>query len=290
MNPATEAAKPQSPPLEAAQWSTQFVCPCRMTYPCHVLGGYAGELRETTMRSGWIIWPLVAALAACSPKSEQSDDRTAQAAPAASQAEAPVDVPAGSYTIDQSHTSVLFRVDHLSFSKYTARFKKASAQLQFDPKNLAASSVTVDIDTKSLETDYPNVAEHDFNAQLLSEQWLDAARHPQITFRSTKVEVTGPRTMRIHGDLTLRGVTRPMTLDARFNGGYAGHPLEKNARIGFSAHGTLKRSDFGISYGIPEPGSIMGVGDAVEVIVETEFTGPPWADAPADAPDAASTH
>jgi polyisoprenoid-binding protein YceI len=241
------------------------------------------------MRLVWIVLPMVVTLAACSPKSEQSDGRTAQAAPsapAAAQAEAPVDVPAGSYTIDQSHTSVLFRVDHLSFSKYTARFKKASAQLQFDPNDLAASSVTVNIDVKSLETDYPNVAEHDFNAQLLSEQWLDAAKHPQITFRSSKVEVTGPRTMRIHGDLTLRGVTRPMTLDARFNGGYASHPMEKNARVGFSAQGTLKRSEFGITYGIPEPGSIMGVSDAVEVIVETEFTGPPSADAPA----AASTH
>lgn len=243
------------------------------------------------MKSAWIVLPLLAALAACSPKSEQAANETPQsAAPAATPAEAPVDVPAGTYTMDQSHTSVLFRVDHLSFSKYTARFKRASAQLQFDPANLAASSVVVNVDAKSLETDYPNVAEHDFNAQLTSEQWLDAAKYPQITFRSTNVEVTGPRTMRIHGDLTLRGVTRPMTLDARFNGGYAGHPMDRNARIGFSAHGTLKRSEFGISFGIPEPGSIMGVSDEVEVIVETEFSGPPWADAPADASSASATH
>jgi polyisoprenoid-binding protein YceI len=79
----------------------------------------------------------------------------------------------------------------------------------------------------------------------------------------------------------MRGVTRPMTLEARFNGGYAGQQLDPNARIGFSARGTLKRSEFGISFGIPEPGSIMGVSDAVEVIVETEFTGPPWEKAPA---------
>lgn len=245
------------------------------------------------MKSAWIALPLTAVLAACSPKSEQTHSETtpaAQPSPVSTQAEAPVDVPAGAYTLDQSHTSVLFRVDHLSMSKYTARFKRASAQLQLDPKSLAASSVTVSIDANSLETDFPNVAEHDFNAQLLSEQWLSAAKYPQITFESTKVEPTGARTMRIHGNLTFRGVTRPMTLDARFNGGYAGHAFEKNARVGFSAQGTLKRSEFGLSVGIPEPGSIMGVGDDVEVIVETEFTGPPWAEAPTDASVTATSH
>lgn len=236
------------------------------------------------MKFAWIVLPLLAALAACAPKSEQATNETPQTAnpaPAAAQAEAPVDVPAGAYTIDQAHTSVLFRVSHMGFSNYTARFKKTSAQLQFDPKNLAASSVTVNVDAKSLETDYPNAAEHDFNAQLLGEQFLDGAKHPQITFRSTNVEVTGPRTMRIHGDLTMRGVTRPMTLEARLNGGTAGHTLEPNARIGFSAHGKLKRSEFGMTFGILQPGSIMGVSDEVEVIVETEFTGPPWEKAPA---------
>jgi polyisoprenoid-binding protein YceI len=243
------------------------------------------------MKIAWIIWPLVAALAACSPKAEQADNETTQTAnPAPATAEAEADVPAGSYTIDQAHTSVLFRVSHMGFSNYTARFKRASAQLQFDPRNLAASSVTVNVDAKSLETDYPNVAEHDFNAQLLGEQFLDGTKHPQITFRSTRVEAMGARTMRIHGDLTLRGVTRPMTLEARFNGGYAGQPLDPHARVGFSASGTLKRSEFGITFGIPKPGSIMGVSDAVEVIVETEFSGPPWANAPADASTASSTN
>jgi polyisoprenoid-binding protein YceI len=187
------------------------------------------------MKSAWIVLPLLAALAACSPKSERAQNETAQAAspvPATAQVEAPMNAPAGSYTIDPAHTSLLFRVARLSLSNYTARFKKTSAQLQFDPNNLAASSVIVNVETHSLETDYPNVAEHDFNAQLTGEQWLNAAQYPQITFRSTKVEVASPRTLRIHGDLTMRGVTRPMTLDARLNGGYAHHPFEKKARIG----------------------------------------------------------
>jgi len=66
------------------------------------------------------------------------------------------------------------------------------------------------------------------------------------------------------GDFTLHGATRPLTLDISFNGGYAGHPMDPNARIGFSDRGKLKRSDFGVSFGIPEPGSQMGVGDDVE--------------------------
>lgn len=80
----------------------------------------------------------------------------------------------------------------------------------------------------------------------------------------------------------MRGVTRPLTLEARFNGGYAGHPLERNARIGFSAHATLNRSEYGMDIGIPAPGSTMGVSDAVEIVIEAEFTGPAWAGGTAD--------
>lgn len=234
---------------------------------------------NTKVKFGLLVSSLVA-LNACSPKAELSQTVSpAQTPPAPAAAEAPVDVPAGSYTIDPAHTSVLFRVDHLGFSKYTARFNRASAQLQFDPANLAASSVSASIETNSLDTDDPNIAKYDFNAELTGEKWLDAAQYPEITFRSTRVEATGARTLRIHGDLTLHGATRPVTLDARFNGGYAGHPMDPNARIGFSARAVLKRSEFGVAAGIPAPGSMMGVSDEVEVIIETEFSGPPLASA-----------
>jgi polyisoprenoid-binding protein YceI len=228
-----------------------------------------------------LVLGVLAALAACSPKQDAAQEPAAPAKEptpvAAAPAEAPVDVPAGAYTIDPMHTSILFRVDHLGFSNYTARFKKATANLQFDPNNLSASTVTVVVDAKSLETDFPDPAKVDFNAQLLGESWLNGAKFPEITFRSTSVEPTGARTMRINGELTLRGVTRPMVLEARFNGGYRGHPMDPNARIGFSAKGVLKRSEFGITYGIPAPGTTMGVSDEVNVIVETEFSGPPMA-------------
>jgi polyisoprenoid-binding protein YceI len=220
---------------------------------------------------------MLVALAACAPRNESAQQAGAQAAAPARAMEEPVDVPAGAYTLDPTHTSLLFRVDHLGFSRYTARFKKANAQLQFDPNDLAASTVTVTVDASSVETDFPDPQVVDFNAELAGEKWLDAGKHPEIVFRSVSVEPTGARTLRINGELTLHGVTRPMVLNARLNGGYRSHPFEPNARIGFSATGVLKRSEFGISAGIPAPGTKMGVSDEVEVIVETEFTGPPAA-------------
>lgn len=213
------------------------------------------------------------ALAACSPQTKPAAKVEAPAAAAAApQAQPPADAPAGEYTMDLQHTSVIFRVSHMGLSRYTARFTKAEGKLAFDPANPAAQSVTATIDAGSLQTDYPEPAKLDFDAQL-EKEFLDTAKYPTITFRSTKVEPTGARTAKVTGDLTLHGVTKPVTLEATFNGGYkAGSMDPMGARVGFSAHGTFKRSDFGIAYGIPAPGTTMGVGDEVEVAIEAEFT------------------
>jgi len=183
-------------------------------------------------------------------------------------------VPAGEYRLDKGHASLILRVNHLGFSNYTARFTRFDAQLRFDPRQLAATQLTASVDARSIEIDYPD-PQYDFNADLRGEQWLDTAKHPEMTFRTTRVEDLGNQAMRVHGELTLRGVTRPLALDATYNGGYAGHALDPNARIGFSAQGVLRRSDFGIATGIPAGGSNLGVGDQVEIIIETEFSGPP---------------
>jgi len=184
-------------------------------------------------------------------------------------------VPAGAYKIDLAHTSLVFRVSHLGFSTYTGRFTGVDAKLSFDPSRLTDSRVEVKIDPRSITADN---APSGFIDSLAGKSWLDAEQYPDMTFRSKSVEVTGPNAFRIHGELTLHGVTKPMDLDARYNGGYAGlPPYEQNARIGFSATGKFKRSDFGVSYGIPAPGTTMGVSDEVDVVLETEFTGPPLA-------------
>jgi polyisoprenoid-binding protein YceI len=212
------------------------------------------------------------ALVACPPSGAANQSTPATGATAATAAK----VPAGEYTLDKAHASLLFRVNHLGFSHFTARFKRFDARLHFDPVNLAASQVTATVDARSIETDYPDPAKLDFNAQLQNAQWLDTAKFPEMTFQSSKVEVTGTNTMRVTGDLNLHGVTRPVTLNVTYNGGYAGHPLDPHARIGFSARGSLKRSEFGVAFGIPAPGSNMGVSDAVDVIIEAEFSGPSW--------------
>jgi len=213
-----------------------------------------------------------AALAACSQQTKPAAKAEAPAAPAATQAAPPADAPAGEYTMDLQHSSVNFRVSHMGLSRYTARFTKAEGKLAFDPANPAAQSVTATIDAGSLQTNYPEPQKLDFDAQV-EKEFLDTAKFPTITFKSTKVEPTGPRTAKVTGDLTLHGVTKPVTLEATFNGGYkAGSMDPMGARIGFSAHGTFKRSDFGIGYGIPAPGTTLGVGDEVEVAIEAEFT------------------
>lgn len=240
-----------------------------------------------TLRSHAAPWLLAAAaaaaLSACSPPADKKAEAPPApaapvGAPAAPAKPAAPQVPAGDYKLDKTHASLVFTVDHLGFSRYTSRFGDFDASLTFDPANPSASRVEATIDPRSLELPAPPAG---FKTTLLGPDWLDAAKHPTITFRSTKVEVTGANTAKITGDFTLHGVTKPIVLDATFNGGYVGHPMDPHARIGFSARGTFKRSEFGVAYGVPAPGSTMGVGDAVDVQIEAEFSGPPMAKTPA---------
>ncbi|MBS0331593.1 MAG: polyisoprenoid-binding protein [Proteobacteria bacterium] len=189
------------------------------------------------------------------------------ASPAIAAAPAAPQPPAGTYTIDKAHTSVTFRVSHLGFSRYTARFSKIDGTLKFDPAHPAAMTVSATIDPMSLELNTPPKGFHD---QLMGKGWFEAAQFPKITFKSTKVEVTGPNAARVTGDFTLHGVTKPVVLDVTYNGGWPANAYDGN-RIGFSAHTVLKRSAFGISQGIPAPGTNIGVSDDVDVAIETEF-------------------
>jgi polyisoprenoid-binding protein YceI len=242
-----------------------------------------------------------ATLAACAqkdapPPQTQAQTTQTQTAPAPAEAAgepsrtaalAP-DVPAGDYKMDPAHSSLIFRVDHMGFSKYTLRFRRFDAQLRFDPGNLTATQLTATVDPRSIETDFPD-PKYNFNAELAGPQWLDAAKFPEIALRTIRVEDLGNQAMRVHAELTMRGVTRPIVLDATYNGGYVGHPMDPHARVGFSARGVLRRSEFGIAGGIPPAGGNMGVGDQVAVAIESEFNGPPMAKAEGAAAEAAKT-
>ena len=186
------------------------------------------------------------------------------------------DLPAGEYKLDPSHASLIFRVNHLGFSHFTSQFRQFDATLTLDPKHPERASVTATIDPRSIEIVDPKLA-----VDIQGAQWFDSAKFPQMTFRSTKVELTSPNSARITGDLSLHGMSMPVSWEATFNGGYASNPYDiKGSRIGFSARGKLKRSAFGMAYGIPAPGTTMGVSDDVDFAIEAEFNRPVTKKAP----------
>jgi polyisoprenoid-binding protein YceI len=180
--------------------------------------------------------------------------------------------PAGEYQLDLGHARVLFQVNHLGASNYTALFTDFEATLAFDPADPAAMRLRATIQAASVETHYPDPAV-DFNAVIAGPEFLDAAQFPTITFTSTAIVLTGNQTAEVTGDLTLHGVTKPVTLTVTYNGGYGANDFDPaGARIGFSATGSLRRTDFGIGFGVPAPGTTFGVGDAVTIIIEAEFS------------------
>lgn len=149
---------------------------------------------------------------------------------------------ADTYRIDTSHVYVGFEVDHLGFSTTYGRFNDVSGTIELDEENPEASSVEVKIDPASVDTGHKERDEH-----VRGEDLLNVAEYPQMSFKSTSIERTGEKTGKITGDLTLHGVTKPVTLDTTFTqkGTY---PMteEKIEVIGFNATTTLKRSDFGM--------------------------------------------
>jgi polyisoprenoid-binding protein YceI len=197
------------------------------------------------------------------------------AAPAVAQEEMDLgSPPAGTYTTDPAHTRLWFIVDHLGFSRYMALFTKVEATLEFDPDQPQAMSVTATVDLTSLETHNP-ATDYDFNEIVSGADLLNAPAHPLATFTSTNVALTGETTADVTGDLTLNGITKPVTFAATYNGGWGHMPLDPGgARAGFSLETVIRRSEFGIAFGIPEPGSDMGVGDEVQIFVETELSNP----------------
>jgi polyisoprenoid-binding protein YceI len=172
----------------------------------------------------------------------------------------PERLPAGEWELDREHASVTWRVRHLGLSWYAARFDALDARLSFDPARPEAAELTAVIEAASVST-----GDRDFDETLRGAAWFDASRHPQIVFRSTRIEVTGETTGRVHGELTLKGVTRPAVLETEFYGGLF-NPLEGRRAVGFGADLVIDRTDFGV--GRLPPGFI---GDEVRVRIEAEF-------------------
>lgn len=190
----------------------------------------------------------------------------AMAAPALAQS---ADAPAGAYELDKTHASLTWKIMHQGLAWYTARFKTYDAEINFDPKNVENSSVTATISVDTLETDFeaqrPADSTTDFNAELIEEaRFFNGGAHPTITFTSTSVEQTGDLTGKVTGDLTFLGVTKPVTLDVTYIGD-RNDPRSGKHKTGFSATATVKRSEFGMDWGL------AFMGDDVKLQIEAEF-------------------
>jgi polyisoprenoid-binding protein YceI len=150
------------------------------------------------------------------------------------------EVPDGAYAVDPTHGYILFSYTHLGLSNPSVGFNDFDAVLNLDADAPENSTITVTIDAASVDS---RVAE--FDEHLNSPEWLDTARYPEITFRSTGIEPLGEDRYALTGDLTVKGITRPVTLDATINAATM-HPMRNVPVVGVSASGTVLRSDYGL--------------------------------------------
>ncbi len=171
--------------------------------------------------------------------------------PAAAQA-------ADKYTFDKAHTQIIFSVNHLGFSESHGKFLDYDGSFTFDQAKPENSSVEVTIKTASIEMN-----DQAWNDHLKNADFFNVEKFPDMTFKSTAIKVTDEDSAEITGDLTLLGVTKPVTMTVDYNKSDT-HPYSGKYVSGFSAEAKIKRSDFGMTYGLP------GVGDEVEIEIEVE--------------------
>jgi polyisoprenoid-binding protein YceI len=175
------------------------------------------------------------------------------------------------YELDPAHTTIAFLVEHIGYAKTLGQFLRASGGYTFDAETGALSAVRVVVKTDGVDTRHEARDRH-----LRSEDFLDSSGHPTMTFTAHGARRTGERTFVVTGELALLGTTRPLTLAATLNKS-APYPIGDRAEVmGVSARGTLKRSEFGMTYGIED----NLVGDEVELVIEIEARRQPGARQP----------
>jgi polyisoprenoid-binding protein YceI len=192
-----------------------------------------------------------------------ADTGAATEAPAA--ASEAVDLAAaasGVYTPDPQHRHLLFHYKHQGYSVSYVRWRDWTAELNWNAENPEASTISVTINAEEVDSGVD-----EFDGHLRDAQFFDVANHPEITFKSASLDRTGDNAGSMTGDLTIKGVTKPVTLNVVLN--KAGFDERRgNYKLGFSAQGSLKRSDFGLDAYVPF------VDDEVQLIIEAEFVSP----------------
>ena len=182
----------------------------------------------------------------------------AQMAPGLPGAPVKARVTAGTYPVDAAHTQVTWQVNHMGFSMLQGQFGASDGTLTIDPAKPNATTVDVSFATDQLSVTSPAFAGH-----LKSKEFFDVAANPTARFVSTKVVATGNAAV-VTGNLTIKGITKPVTLQATFVGAGV-NPMNKKANIGFRATGTINRSDFGLGMAVPI------VSDKVELTINAAF-------------------
>lgn len=157
------------------------------------------------------------------------------------------------WDFDRAHTQVLFTVSHLGFTEMTGQFREFSGELMLDREDLTKSSVTARIDTNSVDMNFERL-----DAHLKNKDFFDVENHAEMVFTSTRVEKVADDRLTVHGDLSLLGQTKPVSLDVRINK-IANHPMSGKPYAGFAATTSIKRSDFGMTYGVPNVGDEIGI-------------------------------
>jgi polyisoprenoid-binding protein YceI len=165
------------------------------------------------------------------------------------------------YELDPEHLTIAFLVEHIGYAKTLGAFRDASGEFTFDDATGALSAVRVTVATASVDTAHAARDRH-----LTSGDFLDSATHPAMIFTASRAERTGDRTFVVRGELELLGVRAPLVLDATWNK-TAPYPIGARAEvIGVSLRGSLRRSAFGMTYGVADG----LVGDDVELLIELE--------------------
>lgn len=171
----------------------------------------------------------------------------------------PAQVQSGTYVLDPAHGKITWSVDHMGFSTYVGQFTDVTGTLNLDTRNPAASKLQAQVRTDSVGT--LNSA---LDAHIKTADFLDVAKYPTAGFQATSIRLVDADSAEIAGNLTLRGVTKPIVIKADFK--QAGiNPVDRKYSVGFDGQARIKRSDFGVNYGVPV------LGDDVTLHFEAEF-------------------
>jgi len=207
-----------------------------------------------------LLLPLAVALAlsACTQDNPAVSASQSASAPAV----APITGVSGTYALDPRHTDVIAQWNHFGFSNPSLHFGQVQGKIVFDADNVAASSVEATIPLAGLEAYIPA-----FNEHLRSADFFAADTFPEVTFKSTAVEAAGINQLKVTGDLTIKGITKPAVLEVSING-FGEHPMSKRPTAGFDAVTTIKRSDFDMGAYVPN------VSDEIQLRITTEAPAP----------------